>query len=462
MITPRKMKFYGLKDLDTIPQLKALSKEKRFATKVVSHVLPFRTNNYVVERLINWENVPDDPMFQLTFMQKGMLSVEQFNRMANVLINESTPEEIKKTAEEIRHELNPHPSAQMTLNVPTINDEPVPGVQHKYRETCLIFPSSGQTCHAYCTFCFRWAQFVGMNDLRFATDESARFQEYIRDHKEITDILLTGGDPMIMNLKNLKIYIKPFLEPEFDHIQSIRIGTKSVAYWPYKFVTDKEADDLLRFFEKIVRRGKHLAIMGHYNHWVELSTNVAKEAIRRIRNTGAEIRTQSPLIKHVNDNPDVWAKLWNEQVRLGCIPYYMFIERNTGAKGYFEIPLAQAYEIYRDAFQRVSGLGRTVRGPSMSSMPGKIAVEGIAEIYGEKVFVLKMLQGRNPDWNRRPFFAKFDPEATWLTDLKPAFGEEKFFYSDELKELQRQKYGQLYFSNGNGNGSVTIDEEMAL
>lgn len=462
MITPRKMKFYGLKDLDTIPQLKVLSKEERFATKVVSNVLPFRTNNYVVERLINWDNVPDDPMFQLTFMQKDMLSQDQFDRMASVLKKDCSAEEIKKTAEEIRHELNPHPSAQMTLNVPSFNDEPVQGVQHKYRETCLIFPSSGQTCHAYCTFCFRWAQFVGMNDLKFATDESQKFQGYIKEHKEITDILLTGGDPLIMNLKNLKIYIKPFLEPEFDHIQTIRIGTKSVAYWPYKFVTDNEADDLLRFFEKIVRRGKHLAIMGHYNHWVELSTNVAKEAVKRIRSTGAEIRTQSPLIKHINDDPDVWAKMWNEQVKLGCIPYYMFIERNTGAKGYFEVPIARAYDIYRNAFQKVSGLGRTVRGPSMSSMPGKVAVEGIAEIYGEKVFVLKMLQGRNPDWSKVPFFAKFDTEATWLTDLKPAFGEEKFFYTDELRELQRQKYGQLYFANDNGNGEVIIDEEMAL
>ena len=147
-------------------------------------------------------------------------------------------------------------------------------------------------------------------------------------------MLLTGGDPLIMSARNLAAYIEPFLGHEFDHIRNIRIGTKSVAYWPYKFVTDKDADDTLRLFEKVVNSGKHLAIMGHYNHWRELSTDVAQEAIRRIRNTGAQIRTQSPLVKNVNDSSEVWARMWKEQVKLGCIPYYFFVERNTGAKNY--------------------------------------------------------------------------------------------------------------------------------
>jgi KamA family protein len=461
MIEERKLRFYSLKDIDNIPQLKSLSEDERFALKVVSNVLPFRTNNYIVEELIDWNNIPDDPMFQLTFMQKDMLSDDQFNRMADALLKEIPVEEKKQIVEEIRLELNPHPAAQMTLNVPSMDDEPVPGVQHKYRETCLIFPSSGQTCHAYCTFCFRWAQFVGMNDLKFATDESARFQDYLREHKEVTNILLTGGDPMIMSLRNLKAYIEPLLGKEFSHIHSIRIGTKSVAYWPYKFINDKEADDLLDFFEKIVNSGKHLAIMGHYNHWVELSTDVAKEAVRRIRNTGAEIRTQSPLIKHINDDAEIWAKMWKNQVNLGCIPYYMFVERNTGAKNYFEVPLARAFNIFRDAYKQVSGLARTVRGPSMSSLPGKVIIQGISEIYGEKVFVLNMLQGRNPDWCKKPFFAKYDPKATWLTDLRPAFGEEKFFYQDELNELIRNNYGQMFF-DGETEGGVEVDEEYAL
>lgn len=437
MISPRKMKFYGIRDLDSIPQIQNLPEDQRFAIKVVSTVMPFRVNNYVIEELIDWNNVPDDPIFQLTFMQKEMLNDDQFGRVANIIFNGYDDSEIKNVVDEIRLELNPHPAGQMTMNVPYLDGKPVPGVQHKYKETVLIFPSSGQTCHAYCTFCFRWAQFIGMNDLKFATDESKRYQDYLIAKKDVTDVLITGGDPMIMSAKIIASYIEPLLETEFDHIRNIRIGTKSVAYWPYKFVTDKDSDDILRLFEKIVNSGKHLAVMGHYNHWKELSTDVAKEAVRRIRNTGAQIRTQSPLIKHVNDDPDVWTKLWLEQVKLGCIPYYFFIERNTGAKGYFEIPLYRAYKIYKEAYENISGLGRTVRGPSMSALPGKVSVEGITEIRGEKVFVLTMLQARNPKWAKRPFFAKFDEKATWLSDLRPAFGRDKFFYQDELNQMIR-------------------------
>ena len=462
MITPKKMKFYGLMDIDNIPQLQELNDEQRFAIKVVSNILPFRANNYVVEELIDWRNIPDDPIFQLTFMQKEMLTDDQFDRMADLLKSGASELEIKNLANDIRLELNPHPAAQMTANVPSMEGVQVPGVQHKYRETSLIFPSSGQTCHAYCTFCFRWAQFVGMNDLRFATDESNRFQDYLRKHKEITDILLTGGDPMIMSLKKLKIYIEPLLAPEFNHIQTIRIGTKSVAYWPYKYVTDHDAEGVLQLFEEVVNAGKHLAIMGHYNHWKELSTEISREAIRRIRNTGAQIRTQSPLIKHINDDPDVWAKMWKDQVKLGCIPYYFFVERNTGAKNYFEIPLVRAYEIYREAYKQVSGLSRTVRGPSMSALPGKVAIEGVAEIKGEKVFVLTLLQARNPEWCKRPFFAKFDPRATWYDQLRPAFGKDKFFFQDELNQILVSQNGQIFFENENEEEIIEIDEDSEM
>ena len=436
MIKHRQMKFYGLRDIDKIPQLQNLSAEKRFEIKVVSNVLPFRTNNYVVDELINWDNVPEDPIFQLTFMQKGMLLPEYYEKMATALKSNASPNEIKSIANSIRLEMNPHPAGQLTANVPFLDDnDVVPGVQHKYTETCLVFPSAGQTCHAYCTFCFRWAQFVGDNNLKFATDESNRFQKYLYQHKEVTDVLFTGGDPMIMSLKKLKAYIEPLLSPEFDHIRTIRIGTKSISYWPYRFVTDKDADGILHLFEKIVKAGKHLAIMAHVNHWVELKTNVAKEAVKRIRETGAEIRSQSPLIKHINDDPKIWARMWKDQVKLGIVPYYFFVERDTGAKNYFAVPLARAFEIYRDAYTKVSGLCRTVRGPSMSATPGKVTIEGIAKINDEKVFVLNFLQGRNPDWVKRPFFAKYDRKAKWLNELIPAFDKEKFFFEDELREI---------------------------
>ena len=114
----------------------------------------------------------------------------------------------------------------------------------------------------------------------------------------------------------------------------------------------------------------------------------------------------------------------------------MFVVRDTGAQHYFGISLAKAQETFRNAYKKVSGLGRTVRGPSMSATPGKVLVDGVVTINGEKVFSLRFLQGRNPDWVQRPFFAKYDEHAIWLDELKPAF-EEKFFFEDELEK----KYG---------------------
>ena len=356
-LVSKKIKFYSIKDFELLKILKKnLSEEEIFGIKVVANVLPFKTNNYVIGELIDWTNIPNDPIFQLTFMQPGMLEKHQFNKIANLLKRNASKEEINSVAKKIRDKLNPHPAGQMSMNVPLLKNNIVHGIQHKYKETALIFPSSGQTCHAYCTFCFRWAQFIGDKDLKFATDESKKFQKYLKLHTEITDVLFTGGDPMVMSLKKLESYLLPLLQPEFDHIKNIRIGTKSLSYWPYLYVTDKNADGILALFEKLMNAGKHLAFMAHINHGTELKTEVLSKAVRRLRNVGVKIRTQSPIIKHINDSSDVWVDLWRKQVNLGMIPYYMFVERETGAKGYFEISLSKAFEIYRDAFRQVSGL----------------------------------------------------------------------------------------------------------
>ncbi len=431
----KNIRFYDTKDIKTLPELDKLPWENRLAMEAVANVLPFRANNYLVEELIDWDNIPQDPIFRLTFPQPEMLSPRDLNSMVQLLKDNASKELLQQTASEIRLRLNPHPGGQKQHNVPFLAGEPVPGVQHKYQQTVLIFPTAGQHCHAYCTFCFRWPQFVGLEDLKFATRESGSFQNYLKQQKEVTDVLLTGGDPMTMKARQLALYIEPLLQEEFDHIQTIRIGTKSVSYWPYRYVTDEDADDLLRLFEKVVQQGKHLAIMAHYEHWRELDTEIAHKAIQRIRSTGATIRTQAPVVRHINDSADSWTKMWKMQVRLGCIPYYMFVERQTGAKEYFEIPLVKVGEIYRQAIQKLSGLGRTARGPVMSALPGKIHIQGVTEIQGEKVFVLSFLQARNSDWCNGPFFASFDPQATWLGDLKPAFGEDKFFYESELEEI---------------------------
>ena len=428
------IKTYTLANFRNLPTIQKMSEEKQFEMEVVGNVLPFKTNNFVVEQLIDWKDIPNDSMFVLTFPQKEMLLPKHYDQMASTLKSGADKKEIQEVANQIRMQLNPHPAGQMELNVPTLKDgTKLYGMQHKYKETCLFFPSQSQTCHAYCTFCFRWPQFVGMDEMKFAMKEGEQLVQYLREHPEISDVLFTGGDPMIMKAKIFSSYVDTLLEADLSNLKTIRIGTKALSYWPYKFLTDDDAKQSLEIFERITNKGIHVAIMAHFNHLVELSTGSVKEAIKLVRNTGAQIRTQSPVLAHINDDANMWAEMWRKQLQLGCIPYYMFVVRDTGAQHYFGISLVKAYELFRDAYKKVSGLGRTVRGPSMSATPGKVLVDGTPTINGKKVISLRFLQGRNPDWVQKPFFAEYDEKAIWLDELKPAF-EEKFFFEDELKE----------------------------
>lgn len=413
--------------LSKLPQLERLDPELRRDIEVVSAVLPFKVNNYVLDELINWDSAPDDPIYRLTFPHRGMLPDVIFDEIAGVIDKNAGKAELRAAVAEARLSLNPHPGDQLEANVPMIDDEPANGLQHKYRETVLVFPSQGQTCHSYCGYCFRWAQFIGVTELKQAVPGPETAQRYLAEHDEVSDVLFTGGDPMIMSTDRIRAYVEPLLEPRFDHVRNIRFGTKALSYWPYRFTTDDDADDLLKLLEMASKAGKHIAVMAHFSHGRELETHTVQQAIRRIRDTGAIIRAQAPLVRHINDDPAVWSDMWRRMTNLGVVPYYMFVERDTGASQYFELPLQRAVNIYRDAIATVSGLERTARGPVMSASPGKVMIDGIAQLAGRQVFCCRFLQARNPDWVGRPFFAKLDGHAAWLDDLKPAFDEPWFW-----------------------------------
>lgn len=410
-----------------------LSEEQKHEIEVVGTVLPFKTDNYVVDELIDWNNFERDPFFILNFPQREMLDAASFNKIASLLKSNAPRNIIQEEVTKIRLKLNPNPAGQES-NVPVFNGKKLSGIQHKYRETMLFFPTQGQTCHAYCTFCFRWPQFA-LNDFKFAMKEADTLVEYLKANPHVTDVLFTGGDPAVMKTKFFEMYFNALLEADIPNLRNIRIGTKSLAYWPYRFTTDDDADDLLRLFEKVKSRGINVALMAHFNHPGELKTEAVKLAVKRLLNAGVQIRSQSPLLHNINDRSDIWADNWREQVKMGIIPYYMFIARNTGAQDYFAVTLDRAWKIYRSAYNQVSGVCRTVKGPSMSCNPGKVQIVGVSEVAGEKVFVLNFLQGRDPDWVGRPFFAKYSPHAVWLDDLKPAFGESNFFYEQAFLEL---------------------------
>ncbi|MFJ9639402.1 KamA family radical SAM protein [Streptomyces sp. NPDC101178] len=430
--SPRKFRAYTAAHLDQLLSRAGLGPDERLAARAVATVLPFRTNPYVLDELIDWDRAPDDPIYRLVFPQPDMLPEADVSHIAGLLRSDAPRREVNAAANQVRARLNPHPAGQLELNVPSFGDGTLPGVQHKYDETVLFFPKQGQTCHAYCTYCFRWAQFVGEPDLKMAGEEGDSLATYLRAHPKVTSVLFTGGDPMIMSASVLARYVEPLLA--LEQLETIRIGTKSLAYWPDTFVGDSGADEMLRLFEKVTAAGKSLAFMAHFTHPRELEPEVVATAVRRVQETGSVIRTQAPLIRTINDDPETWRSMWRRQTTLGMVPYYLFVERDTGPQDYFAVPLARAHDIFQEAYRGVSGLCRTVRGPSMSATPGKVCVDGVAEIADQKVFVLRLLQARDASLVGRPFFAAYDPNAVWLDDLKPAFAD-RFPFEPALERV---------------------------
>jgi len=418
LMETERFRAYGPRHIDEIARRYGLSDEIRDTVRLVSQVLPFRVNEYVLSSLVDWDNIPDDPIFQMVFPQRGMLRAADERRLAPLVGDRAARSDLRAEVRRIRAGLNPHPSGQKQLNVPTQGGEEIPGLQHKYRETVLYFPGQGQTCHSYCTYCFRWAQFVGDADLRFAAPAPDRLVDYLGEHPEVHDVLVTGGDPMVMSTERLRGHLEPLLGVET--VRTIRIGTKSVAYWPQRFVGDQDADEVLRLFERIVASGRTLAVMAHFTHPRELETDLARRAVARIRATGAVVYCQAPLIGRVNDDARTWAELWRAELAAGAVPYYMFVERDTGPYDYFKVPLAKASEIFRAAYRELPGLARTVRGPVMSATPGKVVVDGVEETVHGRFFHLRMLQARNPSLVGRPFRARYSVTAAWLDELELA------------------------------------------
>jgi len=167
--------------------------------------------------------MPDDPMFQLTFPQRDMLAPEAFDRMARLHRAGAGRAEIQALARELRVELNVYPAGQMERNRTSEGEgkgEGINGLQHKYRETLLFFPGQGKPATAS-TFCFRWAQFVGDKALRIASTDAGMLHDYLRRHPTISDLLMSGGDRIVMKDNHLKESLTAFLS---------RLSSMSVRY----------------------------------------------------------------------------------------------------------------------------------------------------------------------------------------------------------------------------------------
>ena len=375
-----------LNKLDQIPQL---SKDEKDSLSEVSDKFVFRTNDYY-QSLIDWDD-PEDPIRRIVMPEIGEL--DDWGRL------DASSEESFTVAK---------------------------GVEHKYDSTALLLVN--EVCAAYCRFCFRKRLF--MDDNEEVTKDISEGLEYIRAHPEITDVLLTGGDPLVMSTSNLERILRQLRE--IDHVQIIRIGTKVPAFNPHRIVNDPS---LLELFSKYSGREKKIYIMAHFNHPREL-TEVAIKGLSLLMESGVMIVNQTPMIKGVNDDPEVLSDLFRKLSFIGVPPYYVFQCRPTLGNKIYVSPIERSYEIFETAKMRCSGLAKRARFV-MSHVTGKIEILGLTE----KNIYFKYHRAPNLADSSRFMVFKRNPDAFWFDDYKELVdeyapvGEESRNISDDRETL---------------------------
>ncbi len=294
------------------------------------------------------------------------------------------------------------------------------GVQHKYGSTVLLLVN--EVCGAFCRYCFRKRLFINGNDE--VTYDITPGLEYIREHREVSNVLLTGGDPMILQTPKLRTILGALRE--IDHVKIIRIGTKMPAFNPFRFLNDDALIDLFRAYSLPERR---IYLMCHFDHPRELTAE-AREAISRVIGAGVICVNQNPIIRGISDDAEVMAELWNELSYMGVAQYYIFQGRPTAGNEPYEVPIVEAYRKIEQAKKRCSGLAKRIKY-CMSHESGKVEIIGVDHRH----IYLKYHRARNAHDEQRLVVCQRDDKAYWLDQLKPADGYRNDYYSEEGLKL---------------------------
>ena len=278
------------------------------------------------------------------------------------------------------------------------------GVQHKYPHTVLLLVN--EVCGAYCRYCFRKRLFIDGNDE--TTLDISEGLDYIRRNPQVTNVLLTGGDPLIMSTRRLLQILEQLRA--IPHVQIIRIGTKMPAFNPWRVLDDPELVEGLSRFSTAEKR---IYIMAHFDHPREL-TEAAIAGIDMLLRAGVICVNQCPLIRGINDDPTVLAELFRKLSFIGCPQYYVFQGRPTAGNEPYEMSIVEGYEVFEEAKRRISGLAKRVRF-AMSHESGKIEIVGVDDSF----IYLRYHRAKNPADEGRFMVFHRDDHAYWLDQLEP-------------------------------------------
>ncbi len=353
--------------ITNIERVDGLSKEEKKRLKKVTEKFAFRANTYYLS-LIDWSD-PNDPIRKIIIPSEDELEEEWGS-------------------------LDPSNEKRYTV---------APGVEHKYKDTALVLFNN--LCAGYCRYCFRKRLFIKGNKEIIRDPEPAL--KYIKEHPEIDNVLISGGDPLLLSDRRLEEILAGLRS--IDHVKIIRIGTKIPAFNPYRILND---DKLLRLIEQFSFKEKRIYMMVHFCHEKEL-TPPAIKAIDKLISAGAIVCNQTPLIRGVNDNPEALANLLNKLSFIGATPYYIFQCRPTTGNKVYSVPVEEGLQIFEKAKVSLSGLAKRAKFV-MSHMTGKIEILGIDNSF------IYMKYHRTPD-QKVAEIMKFErnPEGYWLEDFKP-------------------------------------------
>lgn len=354
-----------VKYIQDINKLKGLTQSERKSLLAVSEEYSFLANDYYLN-LIDWNN-PDDPLRKIV-----VPSLDELKPWGDL---DACDEETNYM---------------------------VPGLQHKYSDTALLMVTD--ICASFCRFCFRKRLFMSENDE--VMNDIGPGIEYIKKHPSINNVLLTGGEPLLLSTGKLEKILKAIRD--IHHIGIIRIGTKIPAFNPFRILDDSELPTLI---ERYSLPQKRIYVMIHFNHPREM-TEHSLEALKILRDAGAVLCNQTPLLRGINDNPLVISKLMRKLSFMGVTPYYFFINRPTKGNRKFCLPITEAYKIFDKARSRLSGLSKRAR-LVMSHSTGKIEIVGLDN---EKIY-LRYHRARNPEDESKIMVFNRDNEAYWFDDF---------------------------------------------
>jgi KamA family protein len=365
-------------DVEKLP----LSEEEKKKIKKVTEFFPMRLTSHYM-KLIDWNN-PNDPLRKI-----------------------AVPFE-----EELQEWGYLDPSNEKKYTV-------APGLQHKYKDTALFLIAP--TCLGFCRFCFRKRLFIKEKDVSgkdILLDLEQAFR-YIEEHPEINNVLLTGGDPLVLPTEKLEEVIARLRQ--IPHVKIIRIGTKSLAYYPQRVLEDP---DFLKMIEKYSLPDRRIYIMNDFNHPREISPETI-EAVDKLIKAGAILTNQTPLLRGVNDNPSTLRELFEKLSFIGIPPYYVFINRPVKGNKAFAIPVEKALTIFEQAKIGISGLAERAK-LVISHATGKIEVVGMDD---EHIY-FKYHRAADEENAGKFLVFKRNPNAYWFDDYTEKVAEYSFKTSE--------------------------------